>query len=226
MCQKTRGNEYEKIYSGRHVKKFTLTIAVGEALTLSAPLIHSVAQENGAALAQSIDGGGRVRMNLAARLTVLGQTVAAAACMLDSGYDIAHEWEVLEETHEDFTRLLWALEHGDMTVGIATPERNRSAVVAIRDIHAIWEPIDASAIALLEGDHPHDHAGANKALLEKTELLASIIVNEYADPFEVLLTDAAVIDDFSETINMFGTTLTALHDGYEAAGWHHAPLPC
>ncbi|MFG5380213.1 hypothetical protein [Yoonia sp. R2-816] len=136
-------------------------------------------------------------MNLAGRLTVLGQTVAAAACMLDSGYDIAHERELLEETHEDFTRLLWALEHGDMTVGIPTPERNRSAVVAIRDIHAIWEPMDASAIALLEVDHPHDHAmaiaGANQALLEKTELLASIIVNEYADPFEVLLTDALAI---------------------------------
>ncbi len=126
-------------------------------------------------------------MNLAGRLTVLGQTVAAAACMLDSGYDIAHERELLEEAHRDFTRLLWALEHWDMTVGVPTPERNRSAVVAIRDIHAIWEPMDASAIALLEGDQPHDHAmaiaGANQALLEKTEFLASIIVNEYADPF-------------------------------------------
>ncbi len=30
--------------------------------------------------------------------------------------------------------------------------------------------------------------------------------------------DAAVIDDFNETINVFGTTLTALYDGYEAAG--------
>ncbi|WP_411892335.1 hypothetical protein [Yoonia sp. SDW83-1] len=138
----------------RHGKKFALTIAVGGALTLSAPLLHSVAQETDAALAQSIDGGGRARMNLAGRLTVLGQTVAATACMLDSGYDIAHERDVLEEAHEDFTRLLWALEHGDMTVGIPTPERNRSAVVAIRDIHAIWEPMDASAIALLEGDHP------------------------------------------------------------------------
>ncbi len=132
-------------------------------------------------------------MNLAGRLTVLGQTVAATACMLDSGYDIAHERDVLEEAHEDFTRLLWALEHGDMTVGIPTPERNRSAVVAIREIHAIWEPMDASAVALLEGDHPYDHAGANEAQLEKTEPLASIIVNEYADPFEVLLTDALAI---------------------------------
>ncbi len=86
---------------------------------------------------------------------------------------------------------------GDMTVGIPTPERNRSAVVAIRETHAIWEPMDASAIALLKGGDPHDHAmaiaGANQTLLEKTELLASIIVNEYADPFEVLLTDALAI---------------------------------
>ncbi|WP_411892336.1 hypothetical protein [Yoonia sp. SDW83-1] len=89
----------------------------------------------------------------------------------------------------------------------------------------------------------------------KTEFLVSIIVNECADPFEVLLTDAlaislaerqemfaeklkreaceiggghadaAVIDDFNETINIFGTTLTALHVGYEAAGMARCPSP-
>ncbi len=202
-CVRKRVITSKKLFLGRNGKKFAPTIAVGGALTLSAPLLPSVAQETDAALAQSI---GQARMNLAARLTVLGQTVAAAACMLDSGYDIAHERELLEETHKDFTRLLWALEHGDMTVGVPTPERNRSAVVAIRDIHAIWEPMDASAVALLEGDHPHDDAGANKALLEKTELLASIIVNEYADPFQVLLTDALAIS-LAEQQQMFAEKL-------------------
>ena len=242
---------------GRTGRKLAAAAAIGGTLVFSAPFVPLVAQQSGAAQAQSIDGGGRARMNLAGRLMVLGQTVAAAACMMDAGYNMQHERDVLEEAHEDFTRLLWALEHGDMTLGIPTPEHKSAAVVAIREIHEIWEPMDASAIAMLEGDHPHEHAlaiaEANQALLEKTELLASIIINEYADPFEVLLTDAlaislaerqemfaeklkreaceiggghadpAVIEDFKATIAMFGNTLTALHDGYPAAGIRPPP---
>lgn len=92
-------------------------------------------------------------------------------------------------------------------------------------------------------------------LLEKTDLLSSTLIGVYTNPFDFMLTDALAVSfaerqevfankllreacdvysgngtpellaDFKQTTNLFGQTLTALHDGYPAAGINPPSTP-
>jgi len=243
----------------RLTKRLCATAAISALCLVSAPFVGTAENDTGAALAQGLDDGGRARINVAGKMNVLSQTTAASSCLIAVGIDADHERDVLAKAQDDFNRMLWAMEHGDLQVGIPTPESYSKVIVLLSDIHDFWDPMDAAITRVLDGgSSPADFeliAQNSAELLNKTDLMSSTVRNAYANPFDLLLTDALAISfaerqevfamkllreacdihsgngtpelmaDYNQTMALFGQTLTALHDGYPAAGIHPPATP-
>jgi len=201
--------------------------------------------------------GGRARMNVAGRLPILAETMAAAACMLDEGFDIDHERVLLKEAHDDFIRMIDALQYGEPGVGVPTSENRRKTLQEIEELRTLWAPMDSAIMAFLTDKPTHDQAEIiakqNQAVVAQSEKIFSTILNQYTNPFEMLLGDAVAVafaerqevfaeklkreaceigsdhgnaeirEDFDKTMQLFEATMTALHDGYPAAGINPPP---
>jgi len=231
--------------------RFT-TATFAAALIILSPFPGIGIMNSGNAVAQVAQEGGRARMNVAGRLPILAETMAAAACMLDNDYDIDHERVILKEAHDEFIQMLDALEQGEPRIGVPTPERRRKTLIEIEQLRALWAPMDSAVMAFLTDKPTHDQAEIiakqNQAVVAQSEKLFSIILNQYTNPFEMQLGDAIavsfaerqevfaeklkreaceigsehgsaeILEDFDKTIQLFEATMTALHDGYPAAG--------
>ncbi|MBM7068143.1 PDC sensor domain-containing protein [Actibacterium sp. 188UL27-1] len=242
-------------FATRSIKATLLCSALVVGFTFVGPTLSSGKMSQ--AMAQGLEEGGRARINAAEQLAILGQKLAAAACSIDLGYNVAEEKEVLRDAHDDFIRMLDALEFGNQRVGIPTPETYRKAKIALNDIRTLWGPMDKAAMAMLDDNPAPEHAKliaqTNQQLLKDTEKLASIILNEYANPFDLVLADALAINiaerqeifsqklkreaceiagghadnaikaDFVLTIGLFEKSLVALRDGFPDAGIRPPP---
>ena len=228
------------------------TIALASVLFILFPFSGLGIISSGVAVAQEPGDGGRARINVAGRLPILAETMAAAACMLDEGFDIDHERQVLKEAHDDFIRMIDALQHGEPRVGIPTPENHRKTLTEIEELRSFWAPMDSAVMAFLTDKPTHEQAEIiakqNRAVVAQSEIVFSVILNEYTNPFEMLLSDAvavsfaerqevfaeklkreaceigsghgndAIYEDFDNTMQLFESTMTALHDGYPTVG--------
>ena len=209
------------------------------------------------AKAAGLGEGGRARINASEKLMILSQKMAASACSIDLGYNVESEREMLRNAHGNFRRTLDALELGDARLGISTPETYSKAKIALGKVRALWGPI-STAVDGMQQDNPTDQdakviAQTNEQLLKETEVLASIILNEYANPFDLVLADALSINiaerqevcsqklkreaceigsgqadeaikaDFVQTIDLFEISLNALREGFPVAGVRPPP---
>ena len=176
----------------------------------TAPITSFSVADTGKALAQAPEEGGRARMNVAGRLPVLSQTMAAAACMLNAGFDLDHERALLKKSHNDFVRMLDALQNGNPRIGVPTPENKRSTLVEIDELRALWQPMDEAIIALLSENAGPEQAAViareNRVVLEKSERLFSTVMDQYTTPFEMVMADAMSIS-FAERQEVFAEKL-------------------
>ncbi len=241
--------------SGRCSRLATASLAA--ILSVVTPIAGVSIAKTTEAAAQEPGDGGRARMNVAGKLPIYSETIAAAACMLQQGFDVAHERELLEKKQTEYLKLLDALQHGEPSLGIPTPESHRKTVVEIEELRTLYAPMDAAITGLL-ADAPNNAYAAliaqqNYPVTEQGEKLFNVILNEYTNPFEMLLADAiamsfaerqemfaerlkreaceigsgnasaAILEDFDKTMQLFEVSLTALHDGYPAAGIRPPP---
>ena len=174
-------------------------LTLGLALNIVAPFLPSAEVFSASVYAEAAatDGGGKARINVAEDLTIMSQSMAAAVCIIDLGFDLEHEIHVLEDARDEFNQMLHALEFGNLALGIPTAEHNSRAIRAIRAVHEAWTPFEIAVNAVLAGDHTAEAAvtiiETNGDLLEKTEYLVATIEAEHTNPSEVLLADAIAI---------------------------------
>ena len=144
------------------------------------------------------DVGGAERINFSGKLRMLSQRIPAAACNLTAGVDPENSRAVLKSATLEFEKIIYALEHGDETLGIHGPEKRRKTLAAIAALHADWDIVDQDAHAMYESEaNPElneDIAAHDIALLEEAKLLASEINGQYSDPTAVVQADALRID--------------------------------
>lgn len=162
------------------------------------------------AAAKEAEDGGRARMNVAGRLPILAETMAAAACMLDNGFDIDHERVILKEAHDEFIRMVDALQQGEPKVGIPTPEHRRKTVAEIEELRTLWAPMGSAIAAFLTDKPDHDQAEIiaeqNQVVVAQSEKVFSIILNQYTNPYEMQLGDAIAVS-FAERQEIFAEKL-------------------
>ena len=149
-------------------------------------------------------------MNVAGRLPILAETMAAAACMLDNGFDIVHERVILKQAHNEFIRMMDALQQGEPSVGVPTPERRRKTVTEIEKLRALWAPMDSAIVAFLSDKPTHDQAEIiskqNQSVVAQSQKIFSIILNQYTNPFDMQLGDAIAVS-FAERQEVFAEKL-------------------
>ncbi|MBL1436318.1 MAG: type IV pili methyl-accepting chemotaxis transducer N-terminal domain-containing protein [Rhodobacteraceae bacterium] len=149
------------------------------------------------AQAAATDGGGKARINLAEDLTIMSQSMAAAACIIDLEFDVGHERDVLTAARDEFIHMLHALEFGEAALGVPTAEHNSKAIRAIRAVHEAWTPFEAAINDVIADENVAEAVAiiieTNGDLLEKAEYLVSTIVAEHTNPNETMLADAIAI---------------------------------
>ncbi len=181
------------------ITSLSKVFALGLALSLILPIfpLAEVFSRSAVAQAAPTDGGGRARINLAEVLTIKSQSIAAAACIIDLGFDVEYERKALEQARDEFTHMLRALEFGELALGIPTPENNSKAIRAIRAVHEAWTPFEQAVNAVLAGSDTAEAVRiiieTNEELLEKTEFLVSTIQAAYSNPNDIMLADAIAI---------------------------------
>ena len=150
----------------------------------------------GAAMAMTEGDGGKARINLAGKLKTLSQEIAASACDIGAGLDLELAEADLERSLYDFESIIAALEHGDVLLGIPSPEEDLKTLHAIEQLHIVWDPLDAAVKTLLEnGDAQAAKLilAQNLELLNSADILASQITGQYSDPAQLLQVDAMAI---------------------------------
>jgi hypothetical protein len=201
------------------------------------------------------DGADRIR--LAGQLPTLTQQVAAASCALTSDVDVEEAHDVLEAATQKFDRYLAALRHGDEELHVLRPEERRLTLEDIDHVEAEWQAIHGAIDAILVDGHDVESAHIiddhNLKLLELTNILASDIAGQYAQPFEISTGDLQLMElagrqrmltqkmakdaceiwtgyhaeegraDLVEAMVIFENSLNALRFGFPAAGIVEAP---
>lgn len=144
------------------------------------------------------DIGGSQRIDFSGKLRMLSQRIVAAGCNYAVGIDAENSGAVLRATSAEFQRIVDALEFGDPDLGIIGPEERRRTLVGIRKLRELWDPTNATAQRIAQGDRSPETvqllANQSAPLLEMAKLLVSEISAEYSDPTALLQADALVID--------------------------------
>lgn len=180
--------------------KPTLTLVA----TLAAVLAANVASARDIVSAASTDivsitivSDSADRIEVADQLPMLGQRVAASACVLTSGIEEEKSFAILETSYRQFEKITAALRDGDAELNIPEPETRR---MTLHDIEQVWEQWSTTHDAVLDiiSDH-HDVDAAhviddhNLAVLEATTVLAGDIAAQYTHPYEITQDNALLI---------------------------------
>jgi len=162
--------------------------------------------------------GGAERINLAGKLRMLSQRLPAAACYLHAGVAPDLAKKVLAGTTAEFEQIVYALEHGDPSLGIFGPEKRRKTLAALAALHEKWDPLDAAAHLILdEGPSTSliqqlriDIAGRQRMLSQRMSKDACLMMSD--------INKEAAAKELATTAQVFDVSLTALIDGMPAAG--------
>lgn len=144
------------------------------------------------------DAGGSQRINFSGKLRMLSQRIPAAACNLNAGVDPDGSRAILEAAMAEFDSILYALEFGDVNLGIYGAEERRRTLRVIEEVHAKMDPLEDALKAIGDGV-PSDEsiqslADGNMEVLEMAKLLVDEITGEYANPVALSQSDAITID--------------------------------
>lgn len=137
------------------------------------------------------------RIDIADQLPMLGQRVAAAACVLTSGIEEDKSLAVLETSYLQFEAITKALRDGDPEMNIPEPETRRLTLHDIDQVWATWGTTHDAVLDILE-DHTDDDAAHviddhNLEVLEATTVLAGDIAAQYTHPYEITQDNALLI---------------------------------
>ena len=236
-----------------------LTIALGLG-GLSA--IGVVAATPAAAQATGEDSqytGAKARVNRSASLRSLTEAVASAGCRVAAGIETDTARSELAKARNDFATIMDGLTNGSAALGMPGAERRSRTIQTLDEARALWDPMAAAAERLASSSGSADDAATisngRAELFDKTELLAAVISGQYADPQQLLQSDATVLnfavrqralgykmtrtmcelasgtgtdatrDELREATDLFERSLTALRDGFPAAGINPPPNP-
>lgn len=206
---------------------------------------------------QSLYNGGKARVNRSASLRSLTEAVAAASCRVDGGIDAEATREELSAFSDEFSAIIDGLVNGSAILGMPGAEERGRTLQALSDTSARWAPVNTAAERLSSGSGTDADAMAisdgYKDLFEETENLAALVSGQYADPQQLLQSDATVLNfairqralayrmaramcelatgtassdtqaELQTTIDLFQQTHIALRDGFPPAGINAPP---
>ena len=206
---------------------------------------------------QLLYNGGKARVNRSASLRSLTEAVASASCRVNGGIDTEATREELTASRDEFGTIIDGLVNGSAILGMPGAEERGRTLKALSETSAKWAPLNIAAERLSSGSG----AGADamiisdgyKDLFVQTENLAAAISGQYADPQQLLQSDATVLnfavrqralayrmtramcelatgtasaetqDELATAVNLFQQTLIALRDGFPGAGINPPP---
>lgn len=203
--------------------------------------------------------GAAERLAAADRLRTLSQEIPSAACHLHGGIDVEGSRKLLDEAHHQFGTLLNALEFGDESVGIIGAETGRKQLADLKLLNDLWVGIDQAIMVLFDDPHATESLAHIKAqnmeLYDKSDLLLTLMIEEYGNPTEMIMADAIMLDiagrlamltqriakeaceiwsgnrseerlaALTTSRQQFEVGVTALHDGMPQLGIVPAPTP-
>ena len=203
------------------------------------------------------EDGGTQRINLAGKFRSLSQRIPAVACVLVNSEDPEAIAPMLTKAGKRFNRILKALHVGDDELGIYGKEEKRRVLVRLDELSVLWKPIFEAGENISAGTNVEESlqyiSENNMALLQAAKLLVAEIEAEYANPVDITVSEALLInysgrqrmlsqkvakeacgvatgnaalgsvDDLKATASMFNTTLMALKNGMPEAGLMAAP---
>ncbi len=256
--QTRKSNSFRQRKSGslttHFLKSMTCCAALGfapAALTLTAT--PADAQQ----FDEALYDGAKARVNRSASLRSLSEALASASCRIGASYGTDTAERDLATYHDDFARILDGLENGSAILGMPGEERRMRTLNTIQQTSASWAPMDAAAQNLLNGGGSSADAQTIRQsyadLFEQTVQLAAVISGQYADPQQLLQSDATVLnfavrqralgyrmaramcelasgtandgtlDELATTVDLFERSLIALRDGFPAVGINPPP---
>ncbi|MEM6386614.1 MAG: type IV pili methyl-accepting chemotaxis transducer N-terminal domain-containing protein [Pseudomonadota bacterium] len=137
------------------------------------------------------------RIDIADQLPMLGQRVAASACVLTSGIEEEKSLAILETSYQQFERITTALRDGDADLNIPEPETRRITLHDIDQVWAQWGTTHDAVLEILADKHDIDAAHViddhNLKVLEATTVLAGDIAAQYTHPYEITQDNALLI---------------------------------
>ena len=236
----------------------TKTICFALAVTaIPAVGILSATPASAQASDQLLYNGGKARVNRSASLRSLTEAVAAASCRVNGGIDTEATREALSASRDEFGKIIDGLVNGSAILGMPGAEERGRTLKTLSETSAKWAPLNIAAERLSSGSG----AGADamiisdgyKDLFVQTENLAAAISGQYADPQQLLQSDATVLNfairqralayrmsramcelatgtataetqaELQTTVDLFQQTLIALRDGFPPAGINAPP---
>ena len=201
--------------------------------------------------------GAKARVNRSASLRSLSEAVAASSCQIGADINTDNAQADLAIYREDFDTILDGLENGSAILGMPGGESRARTLRTIQQTASMWSPLDVAAKNLAAGRGDEIDAltirQSHAALFEQTVALAAVITGRYADPQQLLQSDATVLnfavrqralgyrmartmcelasgtataetrDELATTVDLFERSLVALRDGFPAAGINPPP---
>jgi hypothetical protein len=147
----------------------------------------------------SKEKGGAARMDLAAKLRMMPEAIAAEACIYATHANDNIASADLITKLEEFPKILAALEFGDDSLGVLGPEDSRKILKGLQVLADEWAPMEAAAKDLLASGG--DNAAAltviyaqEPKVLAITQKLYTEVSAVYADPNSLSTASALVID--------------------------------
>lgn len=251
---------YPNVATGTSPLRVGITKTICFALavtTIPAVGILSATPASAQASDQLSYNGGKARVNRSASLRSLTEAVAAASCRVNGGIDTEATREELTASRDEFGKIIDGLVNGSAILGMPGAEERGRTLKTLSETSAKWAPLNIAAERLSSGSG----AGADamiisdgyKDLFVQTENLAAAISGQYADPQQLLQSDATVLNfairqralayrmsramcelatgtataetqaELQATVDLFQQTLIALRDGFPPAGINAPP---
>ncbi len=144
------------------------------------------------------DVGGAERIETAEFMRAITQEAVAAACFLHNGIEPEISRTLLIEAGAGFEMRMDALLNGNEELGIIGGETRKKTVLGLNKIKETWQPV-AAAIETLASD-PSDQQAlkdikeVDASLSKMLDKLTSVIESDYANPSEVIQSDAMAIE--------------------------------
>lgn len=196
--------------------------------------------------------GGAQRINAAGKTRMLSQRISGIACVLMYSNDIETMAPRLTAAINNYGEIIQALRVGNPDMKIFGAEEKRRILQSLDALSTLWAPFRVAAENVAAGENVEESmafiAENNMALLELAKKLVTEVSAEYANPIEITVSEALLIDfsgrqrmltqkiskescgivtgnsafgqidDLSKTIATYEATLLALHDGMPAVG--------
>lgn len=205
------------------------------------------------------DTGDTLRVESAEFLRILGQQAAAAACFMYNDIDRDLSGTMLTNARDAFDMHYQALLNGDETIGIIGGEQRKKTVAKLEAIGTLWIEFRGAVETILNDPKNSDAVqlikSKNLELLEMTDVLVAEVEAQYANPVELMQSDALMIEivgrqammtqkiakdackifsenagddrkeSLAESIAIYDASLVALINGMPGLGIMAAPTP-